>query len=265
MLFLAVVLAMVFQIMMPITSTVSVPSAEEVITSDPSALPAKLSTNPTTPVTTPAKTHGINVIGFTHEDSNNNGKYDGGEPRVTHMQIFVYDSATPTKQITTIFSDANGNFSVATNITKNLLLKSTTYNGYVPTKTHNEFSADSHGAQLGFRKLADTDLGQLGTIQGEVYEDKNGNSARDSGEGGMYFNTIYLVDGNGSSYNTVEGAQATENNGQFRYEHLPLDKTYTLKLVNPTGAYSIQKSEYGISINAAQKNISGLEIPVKRN
>ncbi len=214
---------------------------------------------------TSAKTHGVNVVGFTYEDSNNNGTYDGGEPRAAYMQMYVYDSAAPTKQMSTIFSDATGDFHIAINVIKSVVLKSTAYNGFTPTATTHTYAVDSHDAQLGFRKLADEDQGQLGTIAGEVYQDKNGNSTKDPGEDGMYFYKLYLTDGNGNYYNTNQDTQATNNDGSFRFEHLPLGKTYQIQLSNPTGEFSINKMNYDVPLSAAQKDVSGLELPVKRN
>lgn len=254
--FLSIFLALVFRMMLPLQGTAEVGAPTSGASSTKQVSPTQTSL---------AKTHGVNIVGFTYEDTNNNGSYDGGEPRAPYMQMYVYDSAVPAKQMSTIFSDATGDFHVAINVAKSVVLKSTAYNGYTPTATSHTYATDSHDAQLGFRKLADEDQGQLGTITGEIYQDKNGNSTKDPGEDGMYFYTLYLTDGNGNYYNTNQDTQATNNDGSFRFEHLPLGKTYQLQLSNPTGEFSINKMNYDVVLSAAQKDVSGLELPVKRN
>jgi hypothetical protein len=268
MLFLSILFGMIFRVMLPLpASTTATANTVAPVAASPSTLtsPQKTSTSSAPPVT---KTHLITISGFTYEDLNNNGTYDSGEPHAPFMQLLAYDSAAPSTQLGTIFSDANGNFTVSLPVTKSLLLRQTAYNGFTPenaSATTSTYPTNASNVQFGFVQLASIDEGQFGTISGEVYEDKNGNSTKDSGENGMQFSTISLTDGNGNFYITNQNTQATNADGSFRFEHLPLGKTYHLVLTDPTGTFFINKTEYDIPLSAAQKDVSGLELPVKRN
>lgn len=234
--------------------------------STPSATP-KASTKPVvSPKPFPSSastTRGILVIGVTFEDLNRDGKFVG-ESKLGNLPLYIYDSYDPNKQITTVYSDKDGKFSVATNIRGNLLVKPMPWNNYVPTVGTKEYSSDTNAAEIGF--IASSQVSEnTGEIEGEVFHDANRNGNKDAGESGVDFYTLYLVDDSGGYYNTWLNMQRTESNGRFKYTNLPLNRIYKVKLSNPTGAFVIDRPETPVSLSTNYPRSIGVYIPVFKN
>jgi hypothetical protein len=89
---------------------------------------------------------------------------------------------------------------------------------------------DEHGTEYNFGEY------KMGSISGNVYEDKNNNGIREPGEPGIDGVTIYLciVDENGNQKNIAQ--TVTHDGGQYSFDGLlEPGKTYCLTEENPEG------------------------------
>lgn len=212
-----------------------------------------------TPVPVPTM-HQVTVSGFAYEDRNDNGIMDSDDPKLPNMQIYFYDVAKPSVQINTVFTDANGNFSNTIDVIQGIIVKPTTYNNFRPRGDAMTFAGNYNGIQIGFRSASAPAPNLNGILEGIIFKDANSNSVRDSGEASTYFYKLYLLDASGNYYNTVEGAQATDAGGHFKFANLPTDRTFTIRLSNPD--VNIPKTEYQFSLNASHTQETNIEIPI---
>jgi len=100
-----------------------------------------------------------------------------------------------------------------------------------------------------------------GVINGFVFEDKNQNGIKDGGEGGIHF---YKINLSNASTNTSVGSISSEENGNFTFKNLPLG-LYRIEAYNPTGDYTITKSEATVELNSGHTIDSSARLGVKRN
>ena len=215
------------------------------------------------PIPTVPPLRPITVNGFVYEDRNNDGIFNSDDPGLPNMQLFLYDSYSPSIQISTVYSDSNGNFSITLNVRSGIIVHPTAYNNFVPKTGDKKFSNTSSGAQFGFRSASAPVANQnIGIIEGNVFQDANRNMSRDGGENTTYFYKLYLQDGQGNYFNTVENAQTTDAGGHFKFINLPVPANYTIRLSNPTGAYEILRPETAISLTQTNSQNTNVEIPV---
>ena len=218
------------------------------------------------PSTTPVPTYKtVSISGFAYEDRNDNGIFDSDDPKIPYMQFYLYDSFNPSQQITTVYSDTSGSFSHTMEVRTGILVKPTASNNFVPKTASKTYESSNTNLQFGFRSASAPVPGQnVGIIEGDIFHDANRNLTRDSGENGVRFYKIYLIDSSGNYFNTVENAQTTEDSGHFKYENLPLG-TYTISLSNPTGQFDILKPQTSITLTSTQAENKNLQIPVYAN
>lgn len=254
-----------------IITTFSVP------TSNPTLIPAPIASLEPTPIPTPNIVYiptnkpiatippfkSIIVSGFVYEDRNNDAIFNSDDPALPNMQFFLYDSYNPSQQLSTVYSDSNGNFSITLSVRGGITVHPTAYNNFVPKTGDKKFVNSSSGTQFGFRSASAPVPNQnVGIIEGNVFQDANRNLTRDGGENSVYFLKLYLQDTQGNYFNTVEGAQTTDAGGHFKFINLPVPAVYTLRLSNPTGAYEILKTETSVSLTLTSSQNTNIEIPV---
>lgn len=241
------------------------PSPFSVVSQEPTGTPSPttvaINTNPAPKTPTPVPTpRDITATGFVYEDRNDNGVMDGDDPRLPNMQIYFYDSVKSTTVINTIFTDSSGNFSTTLAVTGNLIITPSTYNNFRPRGGSVTISRNTSGISFGFRSASAPVTNQSGILEGNIYNDSNHNRSRDSGESSVFFYKLYLVDGSGNYYNTVEGAQTTDAGGHFKWVNLPLGKTFTIRLSSMDVSYP--QSEYSYSLTTTNPQNTNIEIPV---
>lgn len=230
---------------------------------DPTMTPRTTSKPLASPTITIPPLRTITVGGFTYEDRNDDGIFNSDDPKLPNMQIYVYDGYKPDTQISSIFSDASGGFSLSIQVRGSVILKPTTYNNFKARGGNITVTSNTNNLQIGFRSVsAPIPNLNVGIIEGDVYQDANKNLARDSGESGVYFYKLYLIDASGNYYNTVQNAQTTETSGHFKYTNLPIDRSYTIKLSNPTGEYDIEKADTNVTLSTSQTEATNIQIPV---
>lgn len=216
------------------------------------------------PTTTPVLTvRTIQVSGFGYEDTNDDKTYNSTESKLGYMHFIYYDSAAPTLELTN-YADVNGNFTISYSVKGKLVIKPSTNLNYSPSTSSQEFSSSASDIKFGFRTIGSVNPGtNNGIIDGFIYHDSNRNLTRDGGENGTRFYKIYLTDANGNLYNTIDGAQATNDDGYFKYTNLPMG-TYTFALSNPTGEFDIEKEKTTVTLTGSTP-IQSFTVPVYKN
>lgn len=222
-------------------------------------------TNAPSPTPTPAFRK-ITLAGFSYEDRNDDGVMNSDDPKLPYMSFFLYDSYKPAEQISTVFSDVEGNFSISLDVRGSLIIKPTSYNNFRPKGDSQQFSSSNSSIQFGFRSASAPVSNQVGIIEGDIFNDINQNNSKDSAEQGVYFYKLYLIDDQGNYYeNTSQYAQATDASGHFKYQNLPTGRSYTIRLSNPTSDYIITRPETIITLTNNSTQDTNVQIPVFKN
>jgi len=219
------------------------------------------------PTTKPSPTipplKSVTVSGFAYEDRNNDGVFNGDDPKLPNMQFALYDGYKPSIQISTVYSDSSGSFSITLSVRGGLMVYPTASNNFVPKTGNKKYASTTSGVQFGFRSASAPVANQnVGIIEGNIFQDGNRSGSRDSGENSVYFYKLYLIGSGGNYFNTDQNAQTTDQSGHFRFVNLPVPGTYTLQLSNPTGEYDISKPETTITLTSTQTENKNIEIPV---
>lgn len=205
--------------------------------------------------------HAITAAGFAYEDRTDDGVFNSDDPKLPYMQFYLYDSYT-NQQISTVYTDTSGNFSITLDVRGGLIVKPTTYNNFIAKSSEQTITSSNTNLVFRFRSASAPVPNQtIGILEGNIYQDTNRNRVRDSGENSVYFYKLYLKS-NGNYFNTVENAQTTDQSGHFKYMNLPVPATYVLTLSNPTGDYDILQAETSFSLTATNPQNTNIEIPV---
>lgn len=247
------------------TTTQTISKSPSPTTTSPSTKTPTLTQQKLSPTPTNQTLKRITISGFTYEDRNDDGSFNSDDPKVPYMQVNAYDSSKPTDQISTVFSEVDGNFSISLSVWGDLILTPKTYNNFRPKGGTQQFSTSRSGIQFGFRSASAPVANQVGIIEGDIFQDSNRNGTRDSGEQGIYFYKLYLLDSSGNYYQNTESAQTTDAGGHFKYINLPADRTFTIRLSNPTGAYTIERAETNITLTSTNTQNTNVQIPVVQN
>jgi hypothetical protein len=217
---------------------------------------SSVTTKPT-PVPTPKS---ITLKGYAFEDRNNNGKFDGDDIKLPIRDLHWYDTTKPSLKL--LFqTDSSGNFSITYTVLGNLGVEGYTWNNLNPISPSQVFSKNAENIAIGFRSTNASEQVGSGVIEGDIFQDSNRNGSRDSGENGIYFYKLYLVDSSGGIRNTVEGAQASDQGGHFKYTDLPYG-TYKLQLSNPSGDYVMDRVETSVTLSSGNPSVTNIQIPV---
>ncbi len=87
---------------------------------------------------------------------------------------------------------------------------------------------DDHGVDYNFGEL------KLGSISGNVYEDRNDNGVLDDGDVDLSGVTISLYRWNGSSYDLLDHTK-TDENGNYSFDNLDINQKYAVREDEPEG------------------------------
>lgn len=222
--------------------------------------PIQISTSPTSiPKSATPKTIAFN--GFAYDDRTGNGVFDSDDAGLVNMEFCFYDSYDQSDQ-GCLFTASDGYVSHSFYVKGNLVVEPRQYNNFTPSSGKKEFSGSIQGTKFAFRSSTIPDGGKVGVLEGDFFNDTNENGVFDSGEERIYFYKLYLVDENNAYYYTVDGAQATDPSGHFKYVELPTNKTYKLVLSTDPSLYKVSKTEYSYSFSPTKTTISDLKIPV---
>ena len=90
-----------------------------------------------------------------------------------------------------------------------------------------EIGWDQHGVEYNFGEL------KLGSIAGNVYEDRNDNGVIDDGEAGIGDVTVELYQWDGQTYVKIAETQTAED-GSYIFENLDISREYAVREKQPT-------------------------------
>lgn len=238
--------------------------AAQVATPTPSAI--DITQTPTTIATaTPAAPRTITVTGFAYEDRNNDGSFNSNDAKLQFMQFYLYDSKNPDFQLSTIYSEENGQFTAQLNVTGNLIIKPTGYNNFTPKSPTQTYSSSTNNVSFGFRSNSAPVAGNNGLIEGDTFHDQNRNGTRDNGESGTFFYTLYLKDSDNNYYYTDQNTQTSDQGGHFKFQNLPTNKTYQLILSTDPSLYEVNTTTYTYTLTPSEHQKTNLQIPVFKN
>lgn len=239
----------------PSTSPKTSPTASQT-----TSKPVQTSNSPTpTPKSTTLKTIAISV--FAYDDRTGNGMFDSDDVGLANMKFCFYDSYDQSNQ-GCLWTVSDGYISQSFYVRGNLVVEPFQYNNFTPSSGKKEFSSSTQGVKFAFRSATIPSADKVGVLEGDFFNDTNENGVFDSGEERIYFYKLYLVDENNGGYYTVDGAQATDSSGHFKYVELPINKTYKLILSTIPELYKVNKTEYSFSFSPTKTTISDLKIPV---
>ena len=217
------------------------PSAFSSTTKSPTpTAKSKTTSSPTPKPTSQPKT--ITLSGFAYEDTNNDGLFNSVDPKIPYMQFFVYDSAT-NEQITTVYTEANGEFSFTTTVKGNLPFKPTCSNNFCPreegTKT---FSSSTSNLQYGFRSGSAPKEGSNGIIEGDIIVENEK----------LY--KFYLMDKDNNYYQSggIDG-------GHFKFDNLPDNRTYVIRISYADG----NQQDMEVTLTPSSKEKRNIQVRIK--
>lgn len=230
-------------------------SASPKSTSKPSQTATVIKTPAPTPKTQLLRT--IDVSGVTYEDRSDNGLFDSDDPKISNGMIYYYDTLNPSLKYT-MHASTDGNFTITLTVNGKLAIQPAAWGGYTPKSSTQEYSRSEAGVKLGYRSASAPTGNNVGILEGNTFNDTNRNLVRDGGEGGIRFYKFYVQDSEGNYY---EG-DIPDDGGHFRFVNLPLGKTYTIRLSNPTGAFIMDQPETQIRLDNNKFQDTNIQIPV---
>jgi Fungalysin metallopeptidase (M36)/SdrD B-like domain/Fungalysin/Thermolysin Propeptide Motif/Domain of unknown function (DUF4214) len=156
------------------------------------------------------------ISGLVFDDTNGNGVLDSGEPGTSGVVVQLDQNADGSVDRTAT-TDAGGSFSFA-NLGPGLYrVREVGPAGSVQTTANPGDVTGSSGlvppaARFGNFRLA--------TIQGQVFEDSNGNNARDPGEPTLSGWVVFLDTNNDGQLSAGEPTATSDSGGNFRFTNL---------------------------------------------
>jgi len=170
----------------------------------------------------------VTISGEVFNDLNGNGSLDPGEPGLQGWTIQLLNSGNTV--IASATSDSNGNYSFANVGSGTYTIRETLQNGWVETYpaapgTHTVTVVSALNAQAeNFGDFLPT------TINGEVFNDLNGNGVKDSGDPGLQGWTVELLSSGGAVLSTT----VSDINGNYSFVNVG-PGTFTIKEVLQSG------------------------------
>ncbi len=223
------------------------------------------------------------IEGNVYEDRNDNGLKEVGEPGIEDVTVGLfylngegeYVAYTENGVQVTTKTDADGhyrfdNLKVYDNQNKTLYMtyavkevhpeeyddgKDTpgTINGVTVGKVEEDdfiteifLGWNQHGIDYNFGELL------LGSIEGNVFEDRNDNGHLDIGEPGIENVTVELLKWDGTQYKVVDSMQ-TDANGHYFFDKLQINGDYAVREIQPT-QYDDGKDELG-TFNGVERGV----------
>lgn len=212
------------------------------------------------------------IAGNVWEDRNDNGLIDDGEEGIAGVTVELYqwDGASYVK-IAETKTDEDGSYQFDDlDINKEYAVKEiqpseysdgqdslgtlggTLENDYV---SNIEIGWDEHGYDYNFGEL------KLGSISGNVYEDRDSNGIFDENESGISGVTIELYEWDGSDYVKIVETSTAED-GSYAFENLDINKEYAVREKQPT-EYSDGQETIGSLGGSVVQNDEIRSIPVQ--
>lgn len=176
------------------------------------------------------------IAGQKYEDVNGNGSKDAGEPGLPGWTIFLDQNGNNTLDAgeSSTTTDANGNYLFSGLQPDTYLVREVSQPGWQRTTTNpapiaasvGDLVTNTTGVDFGnFRRFA---------ISGQVFEDQNGNAARDAGEPALAGRTVFLDANGNDNLDGGEASASTDVTGTYSFTGLGAG-TYRVRDVAPAG------------------------------
>ncbi|MBP5621951.1 MAG: hypothetical protein J6X44_08050 [Thermoguttaceae bacterium] len=195
------------------------------------------------------------IAGNVYEDRNDNGIIDPGEAGIANVtvELYQFDGARYV-YLRSVETDANGSYRFdGLDIIKNYAVKEIQPTDYADGKDSIgslqglkandyfydvEVGWDQHGVDYNFGEL------KLGSIEGNVFEDRNDNGVFDSAEKGIASVRIGLYQWNGSGYEFLRET-STDLDGAYRFDDLDIARQYAVRELEQPAGYVDGKDHIG--------------------
>lgn len=213
------------------------------------------------------------IAGNVYEDRNDNGIIDPGEAGIAGVPIILYQwNGSQYIPIDETVTDENGSyFFDDLPIENEYAVREIQPSDYDDGKdtvgtlggivAANDFFSkievgwDEHGYEYNYGEL------KLGSIAGNVYEDRNDNGLLDVGEPGIGVVTVELYEWNGVEYQKIRETKTAED-GSYLFDKLDINKEYAVREQQPTD-YDDGKESVGSLGGVLVTNDEIASIPVE--
>jgi hypothetical protein len=194
------------------------------------------------------KDPGESGLGGIYSDANNNSMLDSGELKIT--------------------SDGSGNYKFSNLTVGSYKIRQVLQSGWIQTTPANNYGHTitlASGQNVAARDFGTKlNSGSTASIAGTVFNDLNGNGAKDSGEGGLASRTVYIDLDNDSIFDANEKSTATDSLGNYIFSNLGAG-SYKVREVVPQGwKQTAPANNYGWTITlASAQHLTGKNFAVQ--
>lgn len=195
------------------------------------------------------------IAGNVYEDRNDNGVIDPGEGGIANVtvELYQYDGSRYVKVNETRTKEDGSYKFDGLNIIYDYAVKEIQPDNYADgkdtigslqgLKTNDYFydievGWDQHGVDYNFGEL------KLGSIEGNVFEDRNDNGVFDGSESGIGNVRVGLYQWNGASYDFLRET-TTDSDGAYRFDNLDIARQYAVRELEQPAGYVDGKDHVG--------------------
>jgi hypothetical protein len=191
------------------------------------------------------------ISGLVFADQNGDGTLNGPDAGLFNWTVQLIDVISGNVVASTT-TDGNGNYSFTDLGPGTFLVREVIQNGWVQSNTNPPPFFIISGTNA-----TNVDFGNFLaiTIGGQVFEDRNGNAAQDSGEPGLSNWTVQLID---QSNGHVLQARTTDGNGNFTFPNVGPGISYDVREVAQSGWVQTTPNPANIVVNQSGINIGGV-------
>ena len=203
------------------------------------------------------------VAGTIFKDFNANGKQDAGEGPLASVRVYVdsnkngkYDAGEPTA-----LTDASGNYKIANLNAGSYVVREVTPAGYkIQAPAAGSFSVTlATGEDLIGDNFADAPI--RAAITGNVFNDANGDGAKQTAEVGLIGWRVYIDANNNGKFDTGETSVLTNSLGNYSLANL-VPGSYVVRDIVPAGWRQTSVNNYVVSLagtNAVSRNFGATQ------
>jgi parallel beta-helix repeat protein len=197
----------------------------------------------------------ISLSGALFQDSNGDGSQQTGEARLSNWTVYLDANGNGTLDTgeATATTDSNGNYSFVNLGPGTYHVRQVVPTSWQQTTTNPVDVASSSGVNV-----SGVNFGafQQISLSGALFQDSNGDGARQAGEPGLASWTVYLdANGNGT-LDTGEATATTDSNGNYTFTNLG-PGTYRVRQVLPTGWQQTTTNPVDVT-SSSGSNVAGV-------
>lgn len=207
------------------------------------------------------------VVGTVFEDTNENGTKDPGEHGLTGWSVFVDTNGdgnlTPGEA--SAITNTDGDYVIADVMAGSATVYETPQGGFAPIQgglfplsgatTHHQVTVVAGGSvRTDFANL----IPPVGTIQGTVWNDANGDGLRGTGEAPLSGQTVYIDLDNNGQQDPTDPARITDASGTYSFTDIHTG-TYRVVEVIPEGFISADNRSTVVTANVFRGSVQSVD------